>query len=83
LRLRLARSRALSLPFFSSAARFLLDAFDVARSRLDREVAQAADSFGVTCPDPDDLAARAEIIHVFAQEYFRVCHVFPLRCVPT
>jgi hypothetical protein len=82
--LELKRTDLLSLAFGAgSLFRFLLqqrsalgfNAFNVACGRLDCEIARQQIVARVTGPDSYNLAARSEVIHIFAQKYFRVCHL--------
>jgi hypothetical protein len=78
LRLNSSTKEPICCDWDSAVARrsFLFDAFDVSRSRLDGEIARQQIITSITSSDSHDFTARAEIIHVFAQKYLRMCHVF-------
>src|SRR5215203_125698 len=74
LRLRLGCS-ALFRFLLQQRRSFLFNSLNVARSCLYREIARQQVVASVTRPNPDDFAACAEIIYIFAQKYFRMCHL--------
>src|SRR6185369_773200 len=88
LELKLERAHLLALCFRTRALlRFLLqqrrafgfDSLHVARGRLNCEVAWQQVVASIARSNSDNLTTRAEIINIFAQKYFRVCHlVLPL-----
>src|SRR6185369_8448636 len=51
------------------------DPFDVSGCRFNSKVARQKVVASVARSDSDNLATRAEIVYIFAQKYFRVCHV--------
>ena len=84
LELKLQRTHLLRLRFGSRTLfRFLLqqrgslcfNSFNVSGRRLNGEIARQQIIASITSSDPDDLAARAEVIYIFTQKYFRVCHL--------
>jgi hypothetical protein len=76
-RLQLCRSSLLCL-FLEKGGALLLDLFDIARRGLNGEFARQQIVASVACFDSDNLAARAQIIYVFAQEDLCICHLFIL-----
>src|SRR5215217_5929753 len=88
LKLKIERAHLLRLCFRTRALlRFLLqqrrtfgfDSLDVAGSRFNCEIARQQVVASVARSNSDNLTTRAKIVYIFAQKYFRVCHlVLPL-----
>src|ERR1041385_7542826 len=74
--LRLAFSRRPFLRFFLQQRSALgLNAFDVAGGCFNCEIARQQIVTRIAGPDSYNLAARSEIVYIFTQKYFRVCHL--------